>query len=285
MIPLTCKRIGWACLPFVLLAMSPSIGRSSEPSPHSSGLEVSDKVSTGSTPTTQAAFDSLKDSGVKTIISVDAARPDAAAASRSGLRYIHLPIGYDGITDQRALQLAKAVRDSPGKVYVHCHHGKHRGPAAAAIACLTTGMIDSQQAVRVLRRAGTSELYTGLYQAIETAGRVPLKSLDAFQYPFHAYEPVSSLANRMLALDLAWENLQQSDANRFPAAKTLVVQHFQELIRANESSSDFAPDDHEAAMEILRDGSELSSRMQFGDDPSLQAVQQNCVHCHQRFRN
>lgn len=282
MIPLTCKRIGWACL---LLAISPFIGRASEPSPYSPWLEVSDKVSTGSTPTTKAAFDSLRDSGVKTIISVDAARPDAAAASRSGLRYIHLPIGYDGITDQRALQLAKAVRESPGKVYVHCHHGKHRGPAAAAIACVTTGMIDSQQAVRVLRRAGTSELYTGLYQAIETAGHVPLKSLDAFQYPFHAYESVSSLAKRMLALDSAWENLRQSDAVQFPAAKTLVAEHYQELIRANESSSDFAPDDHEAALKILRDGSEFASRMQFGDDPSIQAVQQNCVQCHERFRN
>ncbi len=37
---------------------------------------------------------------------------------------------------------AKAVRDLPGKIYIHCHHGKHRSAAAAATACVTEDTLD-----------------------------------------------------------------------------------------------------------------------------------------------
>ncbi len=30
--------------------------------------------------------------------------------------------------------VAKAVKELPGPLYIHCHHGKHRGPTAAALA-------------------------------------------------------------------------------------------------------------------------------------------------------
>src|SRR5262245_5214765 len=59
-------------------------------------FRVSERVYSGSSPDGDAGFAALEKLGVKTIISVDGAKPDAEAAGRHGLRYVHLPFGYDG---------------------------------------------------------------------------------------------------------------------------------------------------------------------------------------------
>src|SRR5436305_114465 len=102
--------------------------------PHA--FRVSDRLFSGGNPDGEAGFAALRALGVQTVISVDGARPDWETAGRHGLRYVHLPVGYDGIPRGRVLALAKAARDLPGPVYVHCHHGKHRGPAAVAAIML-----------------------------------------------------------------------------------------------------------------------------------------------------
>src|SRR5882757_8959774 len=89
---------------------------------------INDKLFSGSSPEGEEGFRSLKEMGVLTVISVDGAKPDVARARKFGLRYVHIPIGYDGISRPQTLRLAKAVRDLPGSVYLHCHHGKHCGP-------------------------------------------------------------------------------------------------------------------------------------------------------------
>jgi protein tyrosine/serine phosphatase len=64
---------------------------------------------------------------------------------------------------ERAAELAKAVRDLPGPIYIHCHHGKHRSPAAAAVACVAAGLLAPERAPAVLKEAGTSPNYRGLF--------------------------------------------------------------------------------------------------------------------------
>src|SRR5262245_42817749 len=91
---------------------------------------ITDKVISGGLPEGDAAFQELADLGVKTVISVDGMKPDVETAKKHGLRYVHLPHGYDGVPSERVLELAKAVRELPGLIYIHCHHGKHRSPAA-----------------------------------------------------------------------------------------------------------------------------------------------------------
>ncbi len=116
------------------------------------------EVYSGGQPEGDAGFARLAALGVKTVISVDGARPDIATAARHGLRYVHLPHGYDGIPSDRGVQLAKALRELPGPVYIHCHHGKHRSPAAAAVACVGVGFIDNKTANAFLKQAGTNPL-------------------------------------------------------------------------------------------------------------------------------
>lgn len=48
-------------------------------------------VISGGLPEGNAAFEELKSLGIKTVISVDGAKPDVARAEKYGLRYVHLP--------------------------------------------------------------------------------------------------------------------------------------------------------------------------------------------------
>src|SRR5262245_28510235 len=143
-------------------------------------LRVNDKLLSGGSPDGDAGFASLKELGVRTVISVDGARPDVERARKYGLRYVHLPIGYDGVPREQALRIARAIRDLPGLVYLHCHHGHHRAPAAAAVAnlCLDE-RCSATDAVAFLKEAGTSPKYKGLYASAEDFRRPTPGELDA----------------------------------------------------------------------------------------------------------
>src|SRR4051794_40365147 len=60
-------------------------------------FRVSDRVYSGSSPEGDPGFASLERLGIRTVITVDGAKPDVATAERHGLRYVHLPIGYGGV--------------------------------------------------------------------------------------------------------------------------------------------------------------------------------------------
>ena len=93
---------------------------------------LSENIISGGEPENEEAFRILQDMGVRTILSVDGKVPDAALAERYGMKYVHVPIQYKGITAAEVAQITKTFREQEGPFYVHCFHGKHRGPAAAA---------------------------------------------------------------------------------------------------------------------------------------------------------
>jgi len=165
-------------------------------------LRVDDRLISGSSPDGDAGFASLHQLGVRTVISVDGARPDVERGRRHGLRYVHLPVGYDGVPRQHALRIARAVRDLPGLVYVHCHHGKHRGPAAAAVArlCLDE-RCGADDAVAFLQQAGTAPNYKGLYASAEQLRRPTPGEIDAVPADFPEVAEVNSLVRLMVEMD------------------------------------------------------------------------------------
>ena len=109
---------------------------------------VHPNVISGGLPESDLAFQELRSLGVKTVISVDGMKPDTLAAKKCGLRYVHLPHGYNGVPPQRIAELAKAVSTLDGPIYIHCHHGKHRSPAAASVACFAAGLIPKPNRAR-----------------------------------------------------------------------------------------------------------------------------------------
>ena len=159
-----------------------------------------DGVISGSVPEGPDGFDSLQGLGVRTIVSVDGAVPDVAAARLRGMRYIHLPIGYDGFDETRRAELTRAVLDglSNGAVYIHCHHGQHRGPAAALTALLNLGTIDQVEASAWLDRCGVA--YRGLRNAVQNAEPAHPEDIQSAP-PLQEVAETKSLSRLMAEVD------------------------------------------------------------------------------------
>src|SRR5581483_692817 len=172
-------------------------------------FRLSDRLYSGSAPDGDDGFRSLQRLGVRTVITVDGARPDVEAARRFGLRYVHLPVGYDGVPRDRALQLARAVRDLPGPVYVHCHHGQHRGPAAtAAVQLCLDDRYTVEQAEAFLRSAGTDPAYRGLVGLPRSLVRPAAGELDRAAADFPEVSPIPDLARVMVEVDTRFDRLK-----------------------------------------------------------------------------
>lgn len=270
-------------------------------------VRVHPKVISGGLPADDAAFAELEALGVKTVISVDGAKPDVAMAKKHGLRYVHLPFGYDGIPDERVKELAKAVRDLPGPIYIHCHHGKHRSPAGASVACVAAGLVPAEKAVSILILAGTSENYRGLYQSATEA--VPLEQalLDELEVDFPAVADVPELAEAMVAMEHTFDHLKViADADwRVPTEHPdlepaheglLLREHFVELLRSDQVQE--KPAEFRQFLEVGLDlARELETALEARRAESylppppenlpllLGRVDNDCRACHRQFRD
>ncbi len=263
-------------------------------------IQVHERVISGGMPEGDAAFSELQKLGVKTVISVDGAKPDVATAKKYGMRYVHLPHGYDGIPPQRTLELAKALRDLPGPIYVHCHHGKHRSPAAAAVGCVGAGLIDHEDAAEVLKLAGTSDAYRGLFKSAESATPIDPAVLDNLKPAFPAIAKLPAMAGAMIEIEHVHDHLKaiekagwKTPANQpalVPAHEALLLrEHFTELLRSDEmkkKSEKFQQLTKEAviASQSLEDALKASIDGVRASKLFV-AVNNNCKSCHQIFRD
>ena len=270
-------------------------------------VRIHPRVISGGLPNGDDAFRELAELGVKTIISVDGAKPDVEGAKKFGLRYVHLPHGYDGVTSSRVNELAKAVRDLDGPIYVHCHHGKHRSPAAASIACVAAGLVPSSQAVAILELAGTDRSYRGLYQSAREVRPVPKTKLDSLEVQFCEVVEVPPMAEAMVQLGHTHDHLRriadsnwrtpESHPDLAPAHEALLLrEHFTELLRTpevQEESEEFRGllRESEQAAKTLED---LLTRWQPTSDQTsvppeipkqAKRISDNCKACHVTFRD
>lgn len=163
--------------------------------------QLSDKVISGGSPHDTNGFEQLRDLGVKTVISVDGAKPKVAMANAAGMRYVHLPIGYDGISRERALQISKAVQSSPGRVFIHCHHGHHRGPTAAAVALIATERWSNERSLAWMKQVKTSPDYQGLWQTTRAFMRPTAAELAAVSADFKQEVEGSPMVQAMGAIE------------------------------------------------------------------------------------
>jgi protein tyrosine phosphatase (PTP) superfamily phosphohydrolase (DUF442 family) len=139
-------------------------------------MRLSDRILSGGMPTRPEAFRTLAELGVRVVVSVDGQTPDVAAAEAAGLRYVHIPIGYDGVPEAARLAIVRVMREADAqgqRVFFHCHHGRHRGPAAAAVALAAETGCPATEAVEVLRRAETAPGYKGLWRDVAAFASSP----------------------------------------------------------------------------------------------------------------
>ncbi len=270
--------------------------------------QIHERVIFGGEPHGAAAFADLKKLGVKTIISVDGLKPDVATAGRFGLRYVHLPHGYDGIPHNRARELAKAVATLPGPIYIHCHHGKHRSPAAAVVASVGAGLLSESAGSEVLRVAGTSRDYQGLFRSVAQAAPVSSDELDAMEVEFRETIEPPATVSVMNAMDAALSRLERLAKNRWrvpaddpdlsPAHEALLLmEHFVEFGRVPKTHSqpelfrEILGQSRDTAKKLhsllkddlagLRSGEESATRAA----AAVSSIRQQCRECHRKFRN
>jgi|SRR5688500_352467 protein tyrosine phosphatase (PTP) superfamily phosphohydrolase (DUF442 family) len=262
---------------------------------------VTDKVISGAQPEGDRSFAVLQELGVKTIISVDGAKPDVASATRYGMRYVHLPIGYDGVDDAEGRAIAKAVAELPGPVYVHCHHGKHRSAAAVAVACVNNGMLKPEQAEDVLRTFGTGANYKGLWKAAREAKRINDDELAALQIQWVETAKVPALADAMVKVDTHWEHLKSIQKAGWrsptdhpdldPAHEALQVQeHFHEIGRTGDAQS--RPDEYRKLLAASEtDAAALRATLSAhpidtkAADAAFKRASVSCTSCHKNYRD
>jgi len=164
----------------------------------------------GSVPEGEEGFETLAGLGIHTIISVDGAVPDVDAAKAHGMRYIHLPIGYNGFDEQRKLELVRAARDAmeDGPVYVHCHHGKHRSAGAAGTIIAGLGWGSAEDMVARMKVSGTSPSYTGLYACTANTVAIAPEALNAIDADFPEVSRPQGLVKAMIEIDEINEHLK-----------------------------------------------------------------------------
>jgi protein tyrosine phosphatase (PTP) superfamily phosphohydrolase (DUF442 family) len=269
-------------------------------------VRVSAKLLSGGAPEGDEGFDSLQRLGVKTIISVDGARPDLQRARRVGMRYVHLPIGYDGVPREQALKLARAVRDLPGQVYLHCHHGKHRSPAAAVAAnlCLD-GACTSGAALALMKRAGTGANYKGLHAAAEQFHLVSNEELDRVSADFPEVAQTDDFVNLMVKVERHFDHLKQVRAAGWqappehadldgPHEALLLREAYAELARLKEAKERGdelerwlaeAADNAGALETALAAGKQTGSLNSKAVEAAFNASADACARCHRKYRD
>ncbi len=259
-------------------------------------LRIDATLISGNAPDTEAAFRELAQLGVKTIVSVDGSKPAVELAHRFGMRYVHLPIGYDGVPQERGEELSRAVQAADGPVYMHCHHGKHRGPAAAAVVCRALKGWSPEKAEAFLREAGTSPDYAGLFRDAREFRPPGLDELSKRSGTFPEVAKTEPMVDQMVAIDEHFDALKAAQKAGWEKASpssvevaTVLWENFRELARspaAQKCNEAFhaklktAEDSVASLRDLLRDPKDFAAI-----DAAFQRANQSCTDCHKAHRN
>lgn len=269
---------------------------------------LSDSILSGSEPVDEEALAQLAAWGVQTVLSVDGKVPDVEAAERQGLRYVHVPIQYKGITEDQIAQIAKTFRELEAPFYVHCFHGRHRGPAAAAIGAVAIDGIDREQAIAEMRHwCSTASKYEALYAAVATADIPSADETDVYEFDFTSAHQLGGIREAMIALTRSWDEVKLIRKNGWsPSADhpdidplrsaTTVRDHFDACAAMDETATyadDFgewltaSQDGMNTLVELLTDcraagvTEDRTERLEAAYD----LVSESCLECHSVYRN
>jgi len=247
----------------------------------------------GAEPGDRSAYEDLQAMGIRTLISVDAIAPDASLAGEYNIRVIHLPIGYTGISEQRINELAFALQSSLKPVYLHCHQGKHRGPAALCAGALALGLITHDEAKAFMINAGTSSVYSGLWAAVENTE----KHASIEPMPLHEQQPVRTISKTMSRIarnSTRVDSIVYPEAHRAdpepaysPAVYAAQIHNLFRTLRTSDESREYGRvfmDDLDYAVQAASDLEQAFAK----DDPSLvidalDMLKNSCARCHDKL--
>ncbi len=269
-------------------------------------FKLSDHIISGSEPEGELAFAHLAEMGVKTILSVDGKKPDAALAAKHGMRYVHQPIEYRGFTDDELLALAKTYRECEAPFYTHCFHGKHRGPAAAAIGRLVLDGASREQAIAEMRQwCGTAQDYEGLYRDVAMKHMPDVEATHSYLFDFPAARSFGGFRESMIDVSRRHDALKllakhdfasdpaHPDVDALQAATQLAdtfavsAKHAEIFDRPADFHGWLAASIEQAAVlrDSLRELRAGSATALDASKKSFDALSKSCVDCHTAYRN
>ena len=269
-------------------------------------FHLSDQIVSGSEPDGEQAIARIAAMGVRTILSVDGKTPDADTAAKYGMRYVHVPIQYRGISPDELMRIAKTFRELEGPFYVHCFHGKHRGPTAAAVGRLVLDGAARDRAIGEMRQyCGTSASYEGLYRTVAVGAIPTAEETGRYSWSFPAAHQFGGFRQVMVETPRIFDPLKEmsrfgwkppedhpdlSPANEAGRLADVFAQAAK-LEEVQDRPADFIQGLHEAseraralraALERLEaggDGADAAARI------ALDRVGQSCTDCHKVYRN
>ena len=250
---------------------------------------VTPQVLVGGQPDGMIGFRSLQRQRISTVISVDGVQPDVELARRCELRYVHIPIGYGGVSDQQITTIAAAIHRLPGRVYIHCHHGKHRAPVAAAAACVALRQLSNEAGIEFLRAAGTDFRYTGLVNSVRRSKTIHLRNLNTFREFSESVKP-PDLVETMGQLDRTLKKLDhgvQADQPQSAARNSLTLHELLKELGRRKETENRPQKFRELLSQSERSAAMLNGHLRDADSCDtvqtrelLRAVKSGCVSCH-----
>lgn len=266
-------------------------------------LKVGERIYSGGEPNSEGLL-KLKELGITTIVSVDGLPPDLESAQKLGLRYIHIPLGYDGVGERERQQFATLITHVKGKIYIHCHHGKHRGPTAVATCMILSGDLDQKQAMAYMAVAGTSRDYKGLWDSVAAIKREEVEAGNANELPDRVQS--DDIAQHMAKLDRRWDEIQEQkrkspvlnfdDPNKIHQDAIAMMEYFRESARSVQRDREGKWGDAKS-LQVLVDhllhssetAEQFASAIKSGDkkkaSESFNSLAEQCKSCHEKYRD
>jgi len=232
-------------------------------------------------------YEELQRMGFRSVIDVDATAPPPA--KDLDLRIVHLPLRYSGITADEARVLADAIASMDRPIYVHCHHGTNRAPAAAAIALVGIGEWTPDRGVRLLEVSGTDRAFAGLYDSVASSNVIPRDermSIDQIDRTLDEFPVLMS------GIDDSWAALVEGVERRRPSMELAARSaEFVDMLRvAFDADARMESESYRTiANQAVAEATELEHALRGGQmhrvQSLLDAVGATCAACHRQYRN
>lgn len=251
----------------------------SEPAAPENFRRAAEGVFVGGLPQTESHWAWLSELGVRTVVGVDGLAPDATTAHRLDIAVVHAPMGYGAMERSTVLTLSRVARESQRPVYVYCHHGQHRGPAAAAIMCRSAELLDAAAAESLLIDSGTGTQYQGLWESV---ANFECPATNEELPPLVEASEVSPLQLAMSQLDRAWSEAQAAKETAERASALVVVREsLRESARAAEHSG--REMDFEPALTTTEKMTHAATSARWNKSATL--LETHCQSCHREHRD
>jgi len=261
-----------------------------------------DDLISGCKPEGKEGLASLRELGVKTLICVDGVAPNVALATEFEINTVHLPWKYNAPTDEQILNVTTvfARGRTVGNVYIHCHHGKHRSAAAAAVASIALGEMTLEQAIQRMHISQTSQEYTGLWDAVEHTTRIPIEAIEKNKKEFQSIVKPEGMLDLMITMDEALDTLELLQENKWDsaleersivsAAEAGTIVESYRMLQLSEEVNSLPVDFETLLVNALHQANGLEDSLLQSLPPKkldahFEKVKQSCVACHSVFRN